>query len=505
MVSRKTAWLALGFLLLASCEAGSTTDEPASPTPRAYATVGEGVPAGAWEVAVIDVSTERTVRGNHGRTFEAQAHEVFLLVDTELRNPTPGTEQDYTSEGATLVTEEGIQYPARGAGEEGVCLECEFGASTTDEELALRFLFVLPEIPQGTMAFRYQDSAPILLSLSGEVDPAVATIEGVPFAQSPVSGWQRVDPGGRTVCARGDPFAFWVHQGSPQRLLLYFGPGGGCFDYASCAPGSELFADTVDPDASPAVIDDGILDFANPDNPFRRYTIVAIPSCTGDVHWGDNRATYRSRTGEEVVIEHRGFVNASAALRWTFEQVTDPRSVFVTGCSAGSVGSAAHVPFVIERYPAARVTQLGDSLAWVFHRPIDIQEDYRAHQNFPRWISELRSMRPGSFMMSSYYRLLAERYPNVTFSEFNYARDFAQRMFYEEVGGHPTDFTPALLQDLRRIRRSAPNFRTYTDPGEGHCILGGRDFYTHETDGESLRNWIADLAAGRPVPNVGLR
>jgi hypothetical protein len=497
-------WLALALLVSMACQAGTEPEGTEAPSarPSAHATVGVRVAAGEWDVAVTEVTTERSVRGLHGELFEAREHEVFLLVGAELQNPDPGSEREFTSEGATLVTEDGVRYPARGAGEEGVCLDCEFGASTSDEEVALRFLFVLPQVPRGTMAFRYQGSEPILLSLSGDIDPAVAAIDAVPVTENAAAGWQRVDPGGRTICARGDPFAFWAHEGSTDRLLLYFGPGGGCFDYASCAPGSALFADVVDPNA---VVGAGILDVSDRENPFRRHTIVAIPSCTGDVHWGDARATYRSRNGQEVVIEHRGFVNAKAALRWAYHHVPSPRSVFVTGCSAGSVGSAAHVPFVIDRYPNARISQLGDSLALVFHRPIDLQEDYGAHDNFPPWIERLRPIRPGSFRMSTYYRILAGRYPDVTFAQFNYAHDFVQTMFYEAIGGDRDDFTGALLDDLRRIRRSAANFRTYTDPGAGHCILEDRAFFTHRRGAVTLRDWVASLAAGRPVRNVGLR
>ena len=31
---------------------------------------------------------------------------------------------------------------------------------------------------------------------------------GAPAA--PTNGWQRVEPGGKTKCARGGPFAFWT-------------------------------------------------------------------------------------------------------------------------------------------------------------------------------------------------------------------------------------------------------------------------------------------------------
>lgn len=113
----------------------------------------------------------------------------------------------------------------------------------------------------------------------------------------------------------------------------------------------------------------------HPENPFRDHTFVFIPYCTGDVHWGNNVQTYRDRPGREIVIHHKGFVNASTALRWVYVRFPSPRSVFITGCSAGSVGSIAFAPYVIQQYPNARVAQLGDSLAFVFHRPVNLHTD----------------------------------------------------------------------------------------------------------------------------------
>lgn len=318
-------------------------------------------------------------------------------------------------------------------------------------------------------------------------------------AVSPAGRWERIEPGGRTRCARGGPYAFWVRRGSADRLLLYFQPGGACFDFGSCAPGSSFFDDSVGPQDAP-VRGSGILDLDDPRNPFRDHTMVFIPSCTGDVHWGDVRASYRSGN-RRLTVEHRGFLNASSALEWAYRHVLDPRSVLVTGCSAGSVGSAAHAPFVIERYAGAGLAQLGDSLAFVFHRPVDLDESYGAGANFPDWARGL--VDPRTFTMATWYRALAHRSPDVAFAQFNFARDRVQRLFYREVGGSAGAFPAALGRALRTIRRGTPNFHTYTAPGDDHCVLAHPSFFTLRVEGRPLRGWVADLAAGRPVPDVG--
>jgi hypothetical protein len=319
-------------------------------------------------------------------------------------------------------------------------------------------------------------------------------------APAAVASWEKVEPGGRTRTARGKPYAFWVRRGDPHRLMLFFQEGGGCFSFETCAPGSRFFDDAVDASDDPSG-QGGILDPRDRHNPFRDHTTVFIPSATGDVHWGDARVRYRSGS-RRITIEHRGFVNAMAAVRWAFRHVPDPRTVLVTGCSAGSVGSAAFAPYVIRHYPRARVTQLGDSLAFVFDGPLDLS-DIRAYENMPRWIPAVHALRPGRHTMADYYVAVARRYPGATFAQINYASDAVQREFYAAAGGDPTGFEADLRASLDEIHAGAANFRSYVAPGVDHCVLPLATFYTLHDDGMSVRDWITRLASGRPVPDVG--
>jgi hypothetical protein len=279
---------------------------------------------------------------------------------------------------------------------------------------------------------------------------------------TPTAEWERIEPGGRTQTARGEPYAFWVRRGDAHRLMLFFQEGGGCFTYEMCAPGSRFFDDAVDASDDPSG-EGGVLDRLDPRNPFRDHTTVFIPSATGDLHWGDARVRYRSGS-QRVDVEHRGFVNAMTAVRWAFRHVPDPRSVLVTGCSAGSVGSAAFAPYVIRRYPRARVTQLGDSLAFVFDGPVDLSE-IQAYANMPRWIPAVRALRPGRHTMADYYLAIARQYPDATFAQINYTSDAVQREFYAAAGGDPADFEADLRDALDEIHAGAPNFRSYLARG----------------------------------------
>jgi hypothetical protein len=337
----------------------------------------------------------------------------------------------------------------------------------------------------------------VVIALAAAIAVAAAVLtgsddkRGTERAATATTAWQKLEPGGRTRTARGGPYGFWVRPGDPRRLMLFFQEGGGCFSYETCVPGSRFFDDAVDASDDPSD-QGGILDPQDPRNPFRDHTTVYIPSATGDLHWGDARVRYRSGS-QHVDIEHRGFANAMAAVRWAFRHVPDPQSVLVTGCSAGSVGSAAFAPYVIRHYPRAQVTQLGDSLAFVFDGPVDLS-DTRAYANMPRWIPAVRALRPGEHTMADYYVAIARRYPKVAFAQINYASDAVQREFYTAAGGDPDGFDADLRAALDEIHEGAPNFHSYLAQGVDHCVLPFETFYTLRHRGVSVRDWAARLA-----------
>ena len=304
---------------------------------------------------------------------------------------------------------------------------------------------------------------------------------------APSTGWQRVEPGGLTKCARGGPFAFWTRVADPKKVVLFFEGGGGCFDETTCAVGSQWFDDDVGVDDDPSYAG-GMLDLADSRNPFRDWSWVFIPSCAGDVHTGDKRVTYGS-----VTVEQRGWQNARAALGWAFRRFDRVDSVLVTGCSAGSVGSAFHVPAVLGRWPKARVTQVGDSLAFVFHRPVSLTS-WGAPKHFPPFF-RIGTRR---FTMVEYLTALARHYPNRVFARFNHAGDDVQEAFYGAVGGDPNRFESGLRAAEAKLKQ-LPNYRSYLACGDEHCSFPTSSFYSTQVDGVSLRTWTAGLAAGRNV------
>ena len=231
---------------------------------------------------------------------------------------------------------------------------------------------------------------------------------------------------GGTRCGRGGQFAFWARLGAPDRLLVFFEGGGGCWDHRSCAPGTALFDDPVDAGDDPSRAA-GVLDLDDPRNPFHGWSALFVPSCTGDVFAGDAVRTYRAADGRAVTVHHRGHVNASAALDWMFQRVPDPRRVFVAGCSAGSIGSILHAPRILRQYPQAQVAQLGDSLGYLFSQPTDLRELWGADRLLPDWVPGVRAIPRARFTMPRFYQAVAAHYPRASFAQVNFTEDRVQR------------------------------------------------------------------------------
>jgi hypothetical protein len=308
-------------------------------------------------------------------------------------------------------------------------------------------------------------------------------------------GWHTIEPFGETRCAHDTDYKFWVRPGN-EDVVLYFQGGGGCWDQGSCRAGSTFYKQHVG-NNEPVSYRNGIFDFDNPDNPFSEHTLIFAPSCTGDVYMGSGVTDY----GDDVVVHHRGFDNLMSAVNFTIDYVPNPDSVFVTGCSAGSIGSAIAIPFIIEAYPDATVTQLGDSLGTIFDTVSNMSNLWTIPDFYTDSILEFA---PGlsEFTMADYYIGLGQAYPEQTFTQFNFQFDNVQQRFFATGEDNPAEFISDTLDtSLTRISDTVPNFRYFLADDDQHCILPRRDLYETELDGVSALEWITAIAQNQPVDN----
>jgi hypothetical protein len=230
---------------------------------------------------------------------------------------------------------------------------------------------------------------------------------------------------------------------------------------------------------------DGVMDFTNPDNPFADYDVVFIPYCTGDFHTGSRTVTHELEAGP-FTMHYQGATNAQAALNYAYSYFRTPESVFLTGCSAGAVGSAYHAPSVMSRYGDVPVVQMGDSAG-----------AYRGDFStiFTEW-----GLQGASRYEDLYINNAAAT--GRMFAQINTAADETQALFQELMGNDASSVRDILLGNLLDIHRTTANFRSYTSGDNIHCVTLFSDFYSMNVNGVRVRDWIAALAAGEDPGNV---
>ena len=321
--------------------------------------------------------------------------------------------------------------------------------------------------------------------------------------------WRTIQPGGDTVCSDGSPYRFFVHAGDPARLLVEFEGGGGCWSAETCAMDIYTRRVTTDPELLRSLgLLVGIYDRANAENPFREWTHVYIPYCTGDLHWGNSARGYAGVSGG-YSVQHKGAANAAAALRWASENVPAPAQVAVTGCSAGGYGSILWAPALIARYSGASVVHLSDSAAGVvppgFFATVLASWDVSAA--WPKDIGPLalETLDPARMTLADLYSGIAGHYPLATFSQFNALADATQVYFYGLTRGETAaaaDWSAQMQASIAGIRAANPNFVSYTAPGTQHCIINSPSFYATTVNGVRMVDWVGALLAARSPSSV---
>lgn len=325
------------------------------------------------------------------------------------------------------------------------------------------------------------------------------------FATPQEDGWEEIFPGGETLCARGEPFAFFVNRGTSPNVMVDFIGGGACWDANTCSEEGATFVDSVD------MIRNmykqglkGVYDRKNTQNPMRDWTHIVIPYCTGDIHWGENDKVYTKADGESFTIHHRGATNAKAVFEWVKREVLAPKKLLMTGCSAGSYGSIYWTPHYRKHYPNAVISQMGDSGAGIITQKFLQQsfDNWQAERNAPQWVPGLNPNKIDwhKMTLNDYYKAVGSFYPGVQLGQFSYLEDENQIFFHEIMGGEPEEWSPIMQKSLLDLSTSLSNFKYYLAEGEEHCVLPYDRFYSENSGAAgSFKDWYKNHANQKGV------
>jgi hypothetical protein len=195
------------------------------------------------------------------------------------------------------------------------------------------------------------------------------------------AGWTWYDIQG-AICRDGSQSGFFVHNGSARKLLIYLEGGGACTDDHFCAfspanvnqvvagdgmtvPSTTLGAiagrqqpgvyTTGAHDGAPS----GIFDFANAANPFKDWSQVYIPYCTGDMNFGTRRdGSVANLSGQQFV----GYLDMKMFISRIVPTFIDKISrVVLTGASAGGFAAALNFSMVQDSFGSVPVDLIDDS------------------------------------------------------------------------------------------------------------------------------------------------
>jgi hypothetical protein len=318
--------------------------------------------------------------------------------------------------------------------------------------------------------------------------------------------WRKVVPGGGCECADGSEFAFWERRANPTNVVFFLDGGGVCFDAKTCAftglnhPGAEADYDWSIWGEDPAQ-EGGIFDFARADNPFRDYSFLYVPSCTGDADLGDVTRKYSPR----LIVEHKGFVNGGTALRHLAKHYSDAARVVVVGKSVGSIAAPVYGGLAADLLAHAQVTVFG---AQSGHLPDDADLNatffgrlWGAYKNMPNWDVN-RGLTARDWGPPRFWIQAGLHDPDMVLARFDYAYDREAAKGVASLGMDPSKLLSVIDANEAAIEKAGVVLHSYTAPGNGHGILEWPRFYELEVNGEKLVDWVRRLIEGKPVDDV---
>jgi hypothetical protein len=317
----------------------------------------------------------------------------------------------------------------------------------------------------------------------------------------PRNAWTFVPVEG-AACADGSPTGVAVNPGARDDVLFFLDGGGACLDYVTCFEaetasngpfGEPEFRDRVVP-----ILPGSPMDRGDPENPFREWTWVFVPYCTGDVFTGDFVASYRDFQLDEHPYRHVGRKNLELALPRLAALLRAPGKLVVSGASAGGFGAALNYDRVRGTWPGAKGYLVDDSGPLLVGNdiPAAIRAAWVAAWRADEVIVPLCPEQPAECLedWSEIYPALRERWPNDRFALLSTLRDRVIRSFFLLDGA---EYETAIRRLDAEVFDPLPEAETFLVPGDAHTFLGAPSLATAE--GVTLEEWLRRMVEDDPA------
>ena len=312
-----------------------------------------------------------------------------------------------------------------------------------------------------------------------------------------------------SVCSDGSETGIGVETpATPGGDVLVFLMGGGaCFDTLSCfvaglaTPGpygsSQLQADITRLEPG------SIFDRSVATNPYKDFTFVFVPYCTGDVHTGDKvqRAGSGAFVGAPRDWYFKGRVNLAADFAWLAANLEAPSRIVVAGSSAGGFGSLHAFDVARSTWPTAKGYLVDDSGPPLREIPPVTVAAWELAWDLGGALSSLCGPLDCLTDLSQVFPALKKKYPSDRLALLSSTQDEVIRGFFTDVTKISTTYPYVTPMDQTTfeigLRDLAARIEDATPPGETHAFLVTGTTHTmlgapasFTSQGTSLWTWL---------------
>jgi hypothetical protein len=364
--------------------------------------------------------------------------------------------------------------------------------------------------------------------------------KGTMASSTPPAGWVWYQIEG-AVCRDGSPTGFYVRNGTADKLLIYLEGGGACSSPGFCSYNPANVNQVLNGDGQtvagsiggavaghqqPGTA--GIFDMTQAANPFKDWSEIYIPYCTGDVHFGTRKDVMLP--GVNSAQQFVGYFNMQKFIGRIVPTFKDKVSrVVLTGASAGGFGALLNYSMVQDAFGSVLVTVLNDSAPSFADSdksmPVCLQKSWREiwglNAAMPSDCTECLQADGGG--LNKLATFLFRKHPNATIGVVSSMQDEVIRLFYSSglkncssfATADPVSITlgqsdatvympgadyTAGLTGLRMSGMSTGKVATYFLGGTNisfHQHVWRQRFYDASAGSETIAAWTTNLLAGK--------
>jgi hypothetical protein len=228
----------------------------------------------------------------------------------------------------------------------------------------------------------------------------------------------------------------------------------------------------------------GFFDRSAPGNPFKDWSYVYVPYCTGDIHAGSNTMQYGAHTAKHV-----GYLNMAAYLNRLVPTFPTADRVVLSGSSAGGFGAMLNWAQTQRAFGSARVDVIDDSA--VFMPPDVLAATGSSGQDQAKAWNLAAAIPPGctecATGLTALYGYSAKAYPRSRGGVLSYAQDSVQSTF---TGITPAAFQTGLGEVITSQITPSANLRVFVSSGTSHVLFFSP---TVATNGVTVQEFVTRM------------